>query len=114
MATKTTTTKSNGAKDMTADAAKAAQNDYDALKHDIAQLREDLSSLANNSGKYIKGKSSTEFDKNLERGREYADKAGKRAGSAKDYVETQVRENPMAAVGIAFGTGVLLAALRRK
>lgn len=114
MATKTTTTKSNGAKDMAADAAKAAQQDYDALKQDIAQLREDISSLASNSGKYVKGKSSVEFDKNVERGREYADKATKRAGSAKDYVETQVRENPMAAVGIAFGTGVLLAALRRK
>ncbi|WP_158085754.1 DUF883 family protein [Henriciella aquimarina] len=111
MATKTTT---NGTNEATSAAAKAASNDYDALKHDIAQLRDDLQSLANNSGQYLKGRSSAEFDKNLERGREYATKAGERASSAKDYVETKVRQNPLASVGIAFGTGVLLAALRRK
>lgn len=115
MATKTETTRANGTKDMTTDAAaKAAASDYEALKQDIAKLRDDFQSLAGNSSKYVKGRSATEFDKSVERGREYASKASEKAGSAKDYVETKVRENPMAAVGIAFGTGVLLAALRRK
>ena len=111
MATKTTTARSDSS---TSDAAKAAASDYEALKQDIAQLRNDLQSLANNSSKYVKGRSTAEFDKNLERGREYAEKATAQAESTRDYLETKVRENPMAAVGLAFGTGILLAALRRK
>ena len=43
-----------------------------------------------------------------------AAEASEKARTGKDYVENKVRENPLAAVGIAFGTGVLLAALRRK
>ena len=113
MATKAAT-RSNGTKDLTAEAAKAASGDLDSLREDIAKLREDLQSLASHSGTYVKGRSAAELDKGLERGREYASKASEKASSAKDYVETKVRDNPMAAVGIAFGTGVLLAALRRK
>lgn len=113
MATRTAA-RTNGSKDLTAEAAKAASKDLDSIKEDIAKLREDLQSLAGHSSTYVKGRSSAEFDKNVERGREYASKAGDKAKTAKDYVETKVRDNPMAAVGIAFGTGILLAALRRK
>lgn len=107
MATKAT----NGT---TTTAAKAAASDYDALKNDISQLRSDLQSFANNSGKYIKGRSSEEINKGVETSKTYASKATKEAGNARDYIETKVRENPLASVGIAFGTGVLLAMLRRK
>lgn len=111
MATTKTTTADNL---NTSAAAKAAASDYDSLKQDVAQLREDIQSFAGNSTKYVRGRSSAEIEKGLERGKEYASKASKQASSAKDYVEGKVRENPLTAVGIAFGTGVLLAALRRK
>lgn len=112
MATKTLST-TNGSKDIES-AAKAAASDVDSLKNDIAQLRTDLQSLAGNSSRYVKGRSSAEFEKGYEKSKEYASKATKEASNAKDYVETKVRENPLTSVGIAFGTGVLLAALRRK
>ena len=105
--------KANGTKD-TNIAAKAAASDYESLKDDISQLRKDLQSLATNSGKYIKGRSTEEWNKGYERSKTYASKASTEAGNARDYVEKKVRENPLASVGIAFGTGVLLAALRRK
>lgn len=114
MATSKAPSRSNGSKDFTADAAKAASSDFDALKADIAQLREDMASLASNSGKYMKGRSSAEFEKSVERGKEHAEKASAKAGKSRDYIEDKVRENPLASLGIAFGTGVLIAALRRK
>ena len=110
MATKAAV-KTNGT---TTTAAKAAASDYESLKDDISQLRSDLQSFASNSGKYIKGRSTEEFTKGVETSKTYASKATKEAGNARDYIEGKVRENPLAAVGIAFGTGVLLAALRRK
>ena len=110
MATRTST-KTNGT---TETAAKAAASDYDSLKEDIAQLRHDLQSLATNSGKYIKERSSQEYDRGVEQSKKYATKARAEADNARDYLETKVRENPLASIGIAFGTGVLLAALKRK
>ncbi len=112
MVTKTAPT-ANGSKEISA-AAKAASSDVESLKEDIAQLRTDLQSLASNSTRYVKGRSSAEFEKGFEKSKEYASKASKEASNAKDYVEDKVRKNPLASVGIAFGTGVLLAALRRK
>jgi ElaB/YqjD/DUF883 family membrane-anchored ribosome-binding protein len=106
--------KTNGTKAYAETAAKAASSDYDSLKGDIAQLRDDLQSFATNSGKYIKGRSAEEFSRNVERSKTYASKATEEAGNARDYVEKKVRENPLASVGVAFGTGILLAALRRK
>ena len=114
MATKAATRTNGTNKDLTDDAAKAAANDVEAIKDDIAKLREDLQSLAGNSTTYVKGRSTAEIDKGLENGRKYAAEASEKARTGKDSVENKVRENPLAAVGIAFGTGVLLAALRRK
>ena len=114
MATKSATTRTNGTKDPADQAVKGMSEDYDALKADIAQLRKDIQSLAGHSGEYVKDRSSSAFEKRVERGRDYAEQAGEKASSARDYMETKVRDNPLASVGIAFGTGVLLAALRRK
>ncbi|MEQ9317379.1 MAG: hypothetical protein RLN72_16125 [Henriciella sp.] len=116
MATKSTstTTKTNGsAVDVNA-AAKAAASDYEALKADISQLREDIASLAGNSSKYLKGRSSEGLEKGYAQSKEYLDKAKTEAVKGRDYLEGKVRENPLTAVGVAFGTGVLLAALRRR
>lgn len=114
MAGRTTAAKTNGSKEYTESAAKAAASDYDSLKEDISQLRDDLQSLAGNSGKYVRSRSTEKFDKGLEKSREYASQATKEASNARDYVKTKVRDNPLASVGIAFGTGVLIAALRRR
>ena len=114
MATKAATRSNGTNKDLTADAAKDAASDVKAIKDDIAKLREDLQSLASNSTTYVKGRSTDEIDKGLEHGRKYAAEASEKARTGKDYVENKVRENPLAAVVLAFGTGVLLAALRRK
>lgn len=113
MAITTTTTKKNGAADIK-QAAQAAKHDYESLKSDIAQLRDDMKSLAGNSGKYIKGKSAKSLDQGVEHSKEYLEKAKTEASKGKDYLEEKVRANPLTAVGIAFGTGVLLAALRRR
>lgn len=114
MATKTVTARANGSKDPAAQAIKGMSEDYDALKSDIAQLRKDIQSLAGHSSEYVKDRSTSAFEKGVEQGRTYAEQAGEKASSAKDYVETKVKANPLASIGIAFGTGVLLAALRRK
>ncbi|MEM5517062.1 hypothetical protein WNY37_08870 [Henriciella sp. AS95] len=113
MAITTTSQKKNGNTDIK-HAAEAAKSDYDALKADISQLRDDVKSLAGNSSKYIKGQSAKSLDKGVEQSKEYLDKAKSEATKGKDYLEDKVRANPLTSVGIAFGTGVLLAALRRK
>ncbi|MGB3627741.1 MAG: hypothetical protein WA989_18085 [Henriciella sp.] len=114
MATKSPSTKSNGSTVVADNAAKAAQSDYDALKSDLSQLRDDVASLAGNSGKYIKGRSSEGLEKGYAQSKEYFEKAKSEASNGREYVENKVRENPLTSVGIAFGTGVLLAALRRR
>lgn len=50
----------------------------------------------------------------LERGRDMLDTASRKAEAARDDVEGRVRNNPLAALGIAFGVGVLVAALSRR
>ncbi|RIJ33224.1 DUF883 family protein [Henriciella algicola] len=110
-----TATKANGVKDVAAEAAaKAAGSDFESLKGDIAQLQKDLQSLASNSGKYIRERTSKEYDRGVKVSKDYATKAGDEAEKARDYIEDKVRENPLASIGIAFGTGVLLAMLKRK
>ncbi|MCZ4299484.1 DUF883 family protein [Henriciella marina] len=110
-----TATKTNGVKDVTANAAaKAAESDFESLKDDVAKLRSDIQSLASNSGKYIRERTSKEYDRGVQVSKEYADKAGGEAEKARDYIEDKVRSNPIASIGIAFGSGVLLAMLKRK
>lgn len=110
-----TVAKANGAKEVAADAAaKAAGSDFESLKDDVAKLRSDIQSLASNSGKYIRERTSKEYDRGVQVSKEYADKASSEAEKARDYIEDKVRENPLASIGIAFGTGVLLAMLKRK
>ena len=50
----------------------------------------------------------------LERGKDIAEKAGSQFKDTRQDVETQIRDNPLAAVGIAFGAGLIIAMLRGK
>lgn len=93
--------------------AEAAKNDvtsdYDSIKADISALSDDIKSLFSNLGEVAKG----ETGKGVEKSKDLADKASDNVSEARTYVEGKVRENPLAAIGIAMGTGFFLAALRR-
>ena len=84
-------------------------DDVAALKGDMAALRDDLREVV----KDIRGLASVRAQQGVEKGAELAKKAGSEMEEAKDAVETRVRENPLTAIGIAFGAGLVLAMLRR-
>lgn len=52
-------------------------------------------------------------DAALEKGRQLAEVAGVQAKEAREMLVTHIKENPLAAVGIAFGAGILIALLRK-
>lgn len=80
------------------------------LKADIEALRGDFSKMMADTSALAKTKSQEAVD----RSREALNDAGEQLKTQKDKVEDRVRENPLAAVGIAFGVGVLFAALSRR
>lgn len=102
----------NGA---TAESAKLRVNeDLGTLRKDIDSLREDVSALLKHSGKYADATARQNIDKGIQAGKDAADKAAKSLKSASGAVEDRIRENPLAAVGIALGAGVMLSMLYRK
>ena len=76
-------------------------DDVEALKGDISALRNDLREVV----KDMRSLASVRAQQGVEKGAEVED--------AKDAVETRIRENPLTAIGIAFGAGLVLAMLRR-
>lgn len=84
--------------------------DADTLKKDIDALREDVRTLMTDLGAVAKKSS----ERGLAQGKDVADQALERATEARSTVEDKVRENPLAAIGIALGAGVLLSALSRR
>ncbi len=52
-------------------------------------------------------------DAALEKGKQLAEVAGIQAKEARAMLVSQIKENPLAAIGIAFGAGVLIAMLRK-
>ncbi len=102
----------NGA---TAAAAKpAVEGDVNALRKDIDALREDVGALLKHSGKFADVKTRQNIEAGLEAGKEAADKAAKTFKAASGEGENRIRENPLAAVGIALGAGVLISMLYRE
>ncbi len=83
--------------------------DVDALKRDISVLRDDLREAL----KDMRSLAAVRAQAGLEKGAELARKAGDEVDGAKTAVETRIRENPLTAIGIAFGAGLMLALLRR-
>ncbi len=86
------------------------EGDYAALKDDVAMLRNDLKSVIEDVRDIAKMKAQS----GLERGKDIAEKAGSQFKDTRQDVETQIRDNPLAAVGIAFGAGLIIAMLRGK
>ena len=84
-------------------------DDVNALKGDIAALRDDLREVV----KDMRSLASVRAQQGVEKGAELAKKAGEEVEEAKTAVETRIRENPLTAIGIAFGAGLMLALLRR-
>ncbi|MBR9808571.1 MAG: hypothetical protein GYB49_15250 [Alphaproteobacteria bacterium] len=87
-----------------------AESDYAALKDDIAMLRGDLKSIIED----VRGLAKVKAQDGLEKGKDLADKAGTQFKETRSEVETQIRDNPLAAVGIAFGAGLIIAMMRGK
>lgn len=88
----------------------AEKADYATLRSDIDALRDDMKTLAKDARSFAAARG----EKAMEKGREFAEEAGERVSAAKQTIEQQVRENPLAALGVAFGVGVLLASLTRR
>ena len=97
--------------DKTANTVKLkAVDDMDSLKGDLNALREDLKSVMGN----VKDLAAIRANDGVEKGKELASTLGTKAEKVQSDLETRVRENPLAAVGIAFGAGLILAMMRRK
>ncbi|MBU2082972.1 MAG: hypothetical protein KKB75_03950 [Alphaproteobacteria bacterium] len=84
-------------------------SDVDALKNDISALRDDLRQVV----KDVRGLASVRAQAGVDKGAEIAKEAGEQIGEAKTAMESRIRDNPLAAIGIAFGAGVVLAMMRR-
>jgi ElaB/YqjD/DUF883 family membrane-anchored ribosome-binding protein len=97
-----------GKSDKTSEAS--LQDDLDLLKEDMAALRKDLQSVFGS----LKGLAATRTSEGVAKGKEMADDAGEHLEAAKEDLQARIRENPMTAVGLAFGAGVLIALLGRK
>lgn len=86
------------------------KEDVDLLKEDIAKLRKDLQSIFGD----LKTYASAQAREGVAKGKELAEDAGDQIEAARDDLQERIREKPLAAVGIAFGAGLLLALLNRK
>ena len=86
------------------------KDNLNMLKEDMATLRKDLQSAFGS----LKGLAASKAGDGVEKGKELAHDAGDQLKSARADLQAQIREKPMAAVGIAFGAGLLIAMLGRK
>ena len=86
------------------------EGDYAALKDDIAMLRGDLKNVMAD----MQGLAKVKAQAGVEKGKEFADKASGQFMETRADVESEIRKNPLAAVGIAFGAGLILAMMRGK
>ncbi len=84
--------------------------DVNRLKSDFADLSKDVKALMSSIGSVA----SSQGKKGVRVSKEYADDAVDSVQEARGTVESKIRENPLPAVGIAFGLGVLLTALRSR
>ncbi len=86
------------------------KDDLEHLKEDMATLRKDLHSVFES----LKGLAASKAGDSVAKGKELANDAGEHIQSARADLQSQIRENPLTAVGLAFGAGLLIAMLGRK
>lgn len=86
-----------------------------AREHDVERLRQDIDALKNDLAaalETIRGLTSYKIEDVLEKGKHAAESLGDQASDVRDTVEASIRKNPLQAVAIAFGAGIILALLR--
>lgn len=86
-----------------------------AREHDVERLRQDIDALKNDLAtalETIRGLTSDKVEDVLEKGKHAAESLGEQASDVRDTVEASIRKNPLQAVAIAFGAGIILALLR--
>lgn len=86
------------------------KDDVESLKDDLARLREDLKAVFGD----LKGYASAKGQEGVEKGKALASDTGEHLNAAREDLQVRIREKPLAAVGLAFGAGMLLAILNRK
>ncbi|MDX1581898.1 MAG: hypothetical protein R3360_09770, partial [Alphaproteobacteria bacterium] len=77
--------------------------EIEALKNDMASLREDLGKIATTLGEEAKGHSRAAYDD-----------VRRRADAGIDTVERQIDEHPFTSMAAAFGIGLLIGNLFRR
>ncbi len=83
------------------------QEDIDALKGDLAALRDDLRSFVSHAKDAAQSRASGV----RERLAEAASQASEKGRAAKDRVQTHIEDNPFMAVGVALCAGLLIGAM---
>ena len=99
----------------------AVRADVEAIKSDIAALRAEVSNLMQDVVSAGKARAGDAGQKIADAARSRLDQLGtaweQASEQGKQYLETvqdKIEERPLAAIGIAFGAGVLLGALLKK
>lgn len=89
---------------------KPIEEDVNLLKDDLAELRKDIQTIF----KDMKGYASSQAKDSVEKGKAFAEEAGDRLDATRADLQKQIQAKPLAAVGVAFGAGLLIALLSRK
>ena len=84
--------------------------DLEELRNDFKALKDDLNAVLKDTGQLA----AAQGEAGLKKGQSLADELSKTASQQRGQVEEQVKENPLLALGLAFGTGALLGVLARR
>lgn len=100
--------------DTKATAQTAAEADYEAVRKQLAALREDMTRLADTVTSIAGRRTSniaTDIVEGFGEARRYTERTGK---TAEDQLEASVAAHPLLAIGLAAGAGLLVGAMSRR
>lgn len=86
-----------------------------AREHDVERLRQDIEALKSDLAaalETVRELTSSKVDDVLEKGKHAAESLGDQASDVRDSLEASIRKNPLQAVAIAFGAGIIISLLR--